>query len=181
MQQSNIGIRHQNFMLGVRRELGWPAFKPCNDAIAFCTGRKMDIEVGTEMARIARTLRKDAVYAGWSSMTSSTPLGFTIVYREMLAVDIIDHVVPFAANDDAPIVFVSTRAHEHFATDHRGSLVRINGRPKNIGTGRKLAMKRIRATAATMGDELLANNRFVPFGSDWIEQETPVETIVRFG
>ena len=181
MQQNTIGIRHQNFMLAVRRELGWPGFKPCNDAIAFCSGRKMDIEVGSEMARLAQTLRKDAVYTGWASLTASTPLGFTIVYREMLAVDIIDHVVPFAANDDASIVFVSTRADEHFAIDHRGTLVRVPGKPKNIGTGRKLAMKRIRATAATMGDELLADNRFVPFGSDWIEPKTPVETIVRFG
>lgn len=181
MQQSNIGIQHQNFMLAVRRELGWPGFMPCNDAIAFCSGRKMDFEVGSEMARIAQTLRKDAIYTGWANMAASRPLGFTIVYREMLAVDVIDHVVPFAANDDAPILFVSTRAHEHFATDHRGTLVRIPGKPKNIGTGRKRAMKRICATAATMGDELLANNRFVPFGSDWIEPETPVQTIVRFG
>lgn len=181
MQQSTIGIRHQNFMLAVRRELGWPGFKPCNDAIAFCTGRKMDFQVGLEMARIAQTLRKDAVYTGWANMASSIPLGFTIVYREMLAVDIIDHVVPFAANDDAPITFVSTRAAEHFAIDHRGTLTRISGKPKNIASGRKLAMKRIRATAATLGDELLAGNRFVPFGSDWIEPETPADTIVRFG
>jgi hypothetical protein len=181
MQQNTIGIRHQQFMLAVRRELGWPSFKPANDAIAFCSGRKMDFEVGSEMARIAQTLRKDAVYTGWANMTASTPLGFTIVYRELLTVDIIDHVVPFAANDDAPIVFISTRADEHFAIDHRGTLARVPGKPKNIGTGRKLAMKRIRATAATMGDELLDDNRFVPLGSDWIEPETPVGTIVRFG
>ena len=181
MEHSNISLKQQNFMRAVRRECGWPAFKPCNDAIAFCSGRKMDFEVGAEMARIAQTLRKDAVYTGWTNMAARKPLGFTIVYREMLAVDIIDHVVPFAANDDTPILFVSTRADEHFATDHRGSLVRIPGKPKNIGAGRKLAMKRIRATALTMGDKLLADNRFVPFGSDWIEPEMPADTIVRFG
>ncbi|KZE11219.1 MULTISPECIES: hypothetical protein [Sphingomonas] len=181
MQQSNIGLHHQNFMLAVRREMGWPGFKPANDAIAFCSGRRMDLEVGSEMARIAQTLRKDAVYTSWANMAATAPLGFTIVYREMLTVDIVDRVVPYAANDDGPILFVSTRADEHFAVDRRGSLVRVPGKPKAIGTGRKLAMQRIRATAATMGDELLANNRFVPFGSDWSEPETPVETIVRFG
>lgn len=181
MQQNTAGLRHQNFMLSVRREMGWPAFKPANDAIAFCTGRKMDFEVGAEMARIALRLRKDAIYTGWAHIKATKPLGFTIVYREMLAVDIVDYVVPFAANDDAPIVFVSTRADEHFAVDTRGSLARIVGKPKNIGTGRKLAMKRIRATAATMGNELLADNQFVPFGSDWAEPETSIETIVRFG
>ncbi len=181
MLQTNISIKQQNFMLAVRRELGCPSFKPCNDAIAFCSGRKMDFEVGAEIARIAETLRKDAVYTGWTNMAANKPLGFAIVYREMLAIDVIDHVVPFAANDDAPIVFVSTREDEHFATDHRGSLVRIPGKPKNIGTGRKLAMKRIRATASTMGDKLLADNRLVPFGSDWIEPRSPSDTIVRFG
>ena len=42
-------------------------------------------------------------------------------------------------------------------------------------------MKRIKATAATLGDELLSDNQFVPTGGAWVEPETPVETIVRFG
>ena len=43
MQPMNtMSLRHQNFMLAVRREMGWPAFKPANDAIAFCSGRQMD-------------------------------------------------------------------------------------------------------------------------------------------
>lgn len=180
MQKNNAGIRHQNFMLAVRRELGWPAFKPANDAIAFCSGRRVDFEVGSEMARIAQMMRKDAVYCGWANTTASMPVSFTIVYREMLAVDIIEGVVPFAANDDAPIIFVNTRADEHFAVDRRGSLVRVPGRPKTIGKGRKLAMKRIRATAAQLSNEMLANNQFVPWGSDWVEPESSVETIVRF-
>lgn len=181
MQQSTIGLGHQNFMLALRREMGWPSFKPANDCIAFCSGRQMDVAVGSEMARIAQMMRKDAIYTGWDSMKATTPLGFTIVYRELLTVDVVDRVVPFAANDDAAVVFVSTRADEMFAVDRRGALVRISGKPKNIGIGRKLAMKRIRATAATMSNELLANNRFVPTGGAWVEPETPVETIVRFG
>ena len=181
MHQNNAGLRHQNFMLAVRLELGWPAFKPANDAIAFCSGRRMDFEVGSELARIAQTMRKDAIYAGWPDIKAATPASFSIVYREMLAVDIIDRVIPFAANDDTAVIFVSTRADEHFAIDRRGSLVRIPGKPKAIGKGRALAMKRIRATAAIMGDEMLDGNRFVPFGSEWIEPETPLETVVRFG
>lgn len=181
MYQNTVGLRQQNFMLAVRREAGWPAFKPANDAIAFCTGRKMDFEVGAEMARIAQTLRKDAVYTGWANINATKPLGFTIVYRQMLTVDIVDHVVPFAANDDVPIIFVSTRADEHFVIDARGSLARVAGKPKNIGTGRTLAMKRIRETAAALGNELLADNQYVPFGSDWVEPETLIDTIVRFG
>lgn len=180
MQQTTTSVVHQNFMLAVRRQMGWPTFKPANDAIAFCSGRRMDLEVGAEMARIAHTMRKDAVYTGWASMRASTPLGFTIVYRELLTVDVIGRVVPYAANDDAPIVFVSTHADEVFAVDRRGSLVRLPGRPKNIGKGHRLAMKRIRATAATIGDDLLQGNCFVPTGGEWIEPDAQVETIVRF-
>ena len=99
----------------------------------------------------------------------------------MLSVDIVDRLVPYAANDEAPIVFVSTRADEHFTVDSRGSLVRVPGKPKAIGKGRKLAMKRIKATAASMGNELLENNRWVAPGADWIQPEAPTETIVRFG
>ena len=182
MQQTcTVPLHHQNFMLAVRREMGWPAFKPANDAIAFCSGRRMDFEVGSEMARIAQMLGKDAVYTAWTDTKATRPLGFAIVYREMLAVDIVDRVMPYAANDDAPIVFVSTRADEIFAVDRRGSLVRVPGKPKNIGKGRQLAMKRITATAATMGDHLLDGNRFVPFGSERIEPDASVDTVVRFG
>lgn len=181
MQQSNgMPLRHQNFMLAVRREMGWPGFKPANDCIAFCSGRPMDFEVGSEMARISQQIRKDAVYTGWANTRTAEPTGFTIVYREMLTVDIVDSVVPYAANENAPIVFVSTRADEVFAVDRRGSLIRVSGKPKRIGAGRKLAMKRIKSTAAAMGDELLQDNRCVPTGADWVEPEAPVETIVRF-
>mgnify|MGYP005984364197 CR=1 FL=1 len=181
MQQSTIGIGHQNFMLALRREMGWPTFKPANDCIAFCSGRRMDFEVGSELARIAQTLRKDAIYSSWDKMSATKPLGLSIAYRELLSVDIIDRLVPFAANDDAPVIFVSTRSDESFVLDGRGSLIRVAGKPKAIGAGRKLAMKRICATAATLQSELLADNQFVPFGSAWVEPEAPVETVVRFG
>ena len=180
-QTATIPLHHQNFMLAVRREMGWPTFRPANDCIAFCSGRSMDFAVGSEMARIAQTLRKDAVYTGWANTRVALPTSFAIVYRELLTVDIVDRVVPYAANDDAPLVFLSTRADEFFAVDRRGALVRVPGKPKAIGAGRKVAMKRIRATAATLGDELLENNRFVPTGAEWSEPEASFETIVRFG
>lgn len=100
----------------------------------------------------------------------------------MLTVDIVDRVVPYAANDDAPIVLVSTKGDEFFAIDTRGSLVRVAGKPKRLGDGRKRAMRRIKAAAATMRDDLLPGNRRMLWGAETIEPDTtPVETIVRFG
>lgn len=173
-------LHHQNFMLAVREQMGWPSFKPANDCIGWCSGQQMGIEVGTEIARIAQTAGKDLVYTGWASSRAKDPTSFAIAFREMRSVDIVDRVVPFAANDHAPIILVSTRANEFFAVDRRGSLVRVEGKPSRIGKGRVLAMKRIKAAAAAMGDEMLANNRFVPPGADWIEPEAQMETIVQF-
>lgn len=170
----------QNFMLSVRREMGWPAFKPVNDCIGWVTGREMDLEVGTEVGRIAHLASKDLIYTGWASTKAKEPTSFTIGFREMLAVDIIDHVVPFASDDQAPIILVSTRADEFFAIDRRGSLVRVDGKPKGIGKGRALAMKRIKAAAAAMAGTLMANNRFVPAGGPVGEPDVPAETFVRF-
>ena len=176
----DMTLHHQNFMLAVRQEMGWPLFRPVNDAIGFSSGRTMDFETGMEIGRIAQLMRKDLVYSGWTSTRALEPTGFAIAYRELLAVDIIDRLVPFASDDEAPIVFVSTRADEHFAVDGRGSLARRPGKPKSIGKGRKLAMKRITAAAAAMGYGLLENNRFVPIGADWDEPHASVETVVRF-
>lgn len=176
-------IHHQNFMLSVRQEMGWPLFRPANDGIGFASGREMSFEVGTEIARIARiaqAMRKDIVYTGWASPRAKDRTSFTLAYRELLTVDVIDRLVPFAANEQAPVVLVSTRADEVFAVDRRGLLVRVPGTPKGIGKGRKLAMQRIKAAAAMMGDELIENNGFVPPGADWIEPDAPLETIVQF-
>lgn len=180
MEQLNpLSLREQNFMLAVRREMGWPAHKPANDCIAFCSGLPVDFEVGSELARIVSLERKDAIYTGWTNGSVAEPT-FAVVYREFLTVDVVDRVVPYAESEHAPIVFVNTRADELFAVDRRGSLLRLAGKPKNIGRGKKLAMKRIKAAAAAMGERMLENNRHVPFGGDWIAPEPASDVFVKF-
>jgi len=180
MEMTTMQHRHQSFMLAVRQEMGWPLFKPANDAILFSAGRVMDPTLGIELARIAQVLRKDGVYSGWASETAREPDTFVIAWRGLMMVDVIDRCVPFAADEDAPILFVSTRADEMFAVDGRGSLARLPGKPKGIGKGRKLAMKRIRAAAAQMANAPLEGTIWVPTGGDIVEPDAPLETIVRF-
>ncbi|WP_243650136.1 MULTISPECIES: hypothetical protein [unclassified Sphingomonas] len=175
-------LRHQNLMLALRVEMGWPRFKLANDCLAFSSGEEMSFQVGMELARVAQLLGKDVIYSGWASTKATKPTSFSLAYREVLTVDVIDKLVPHAVNDTAPLTLVSIRAGEHFVVDRRGSLVRVAGKPRDIGTGRQLAMKRIKARAARMGDTLLASNRFLPTGQDWIEPDAvPAETVVRFG
>lgn len=175
-------LRHQNTMLALRQQMGWPLIKPANDCIAFTSGRPTDIEVGMEIGRLTGMLGKDVIYSGWTDVRAKEPTRFTIAYREMLTVDIVDRVVPYAANDDAPIVLVSTRSDEFFAIDTRGSLVRVAGKPKGLAEGRKRAMRRIKAAVASMRSDLLPGNRRMEWGAGSIEPDTtPVETVVRFG
>lgn len=179
-QNSPILLRHQQMMLAVRTEMGWPPYRPANDAIGFTSGRVLDAEVGAELARLAQAMRKDLIYSQWRDLKAADPAAFTIVYRQLHGVDIVDRVIPWAANDTAPIVFLSTRAEETYAVDARGSLTRIYGKPAKIPAGRKLAMKRIKTAAAAKGDELLANNAFLKPGQPWVEPVANVDTIVRF-
>ena len=173
-------LHHQNIVLAIRLEMGWPAFKPANDCIGFCSGRSMDFEIGTEIARIAQMLGRDLVYSGWASSKATEPTGFTVAFRELLSVDIVDNLVPYVANGDAPLLLVSTQRDEFFAIDRRGSLARMTGKPMNIGKGRKLAIKRIKATAATLSTELLESNCFVKPGASIEPVATPIETVVCF-
>ena len=174
-------LRHQKTMLALRELMGWPVFKPANDCIAFTSGKPTDFQVGMELGRISQMINKDVIYSEWASPTTTAPVGFCIAFRELLSVDIIDRVLPYAADGTSPIVLVSTRADEHFAIDGRGSLTRVNGKPKSLGAGRRLAMKRIKAAAKVNGDELLAGNRHIPWGATSNEPDAPAECVVRFG
>lgn len=174
-------LRHQKIMLALRQEMGWPAFKPVNDALAFMSGKPFDLQVGMELARIVELVGKDGIYTGWASSSSVMPTGFSIAYRELLTVDVIANVLPYAASDAAPIMLVKVQGDEHFYIDRRGSLTRQPGRPKALGAGRRLAVKRIKAAAAEMGDDLLAGNRHVPWGATEIQPDAVfAEAIVRF-
>ncbi|MDJ0278815.1 hypothetical protein QLH51_18645 [Sphingomonas sp. 2R-10] len=179
--QMEMILNHQNIMLALREEMGWPSFKPANDCILWASGQEMAFDVGNQLAHVAQMAGRDVIYTGWASARAKDPTSFAIAYREMATIDIIDRLAPYAADDRSRIILVSTCADEFFAIDRRGSLARVAGKPKGIGKGKALAMKRIKATASMMGDELLANNRFVPPGADWIEPEMRTGTVVRFG
>lgn len=174
-------LRHQKTMLALRREMGWPLVRPANNGIAFSSGRLCDFEVGTELGRIATALNQDIIYSGWDSIKATQPKTYTIAYRDLFSVDIADKLVPYAANDQAPIMLVSTRRDEAFCIDRRGTLIRLDSKPRDLGKGRRLAAKRLKTAFAEMRNEVLPDNRHIPWGTDRIEQPLPAtETVVRF-
>jgi len=70
----DITIHHQNTMIALRKEMGWPLFRPANDSIAFTSGRSLDVEVGLELGRIAAELGRDKVGADGGDRRSGVAL-----------------------------------------------------------------------------------------------------------
>lgn len=175
-------IRMQNFAWGLRQQMGYPLFAPANDCTAFAGGGHADFAKGMEIACLASQMRKDVVYLGWTGVADAAPTTFAVAIREMLQVDWLDRMVPWAADDVSPILLASTRHDEHVVVGSRGLLERRSGKPaKALGKGRKLAMQRIRRAAATMGERLAANNVLLAPGEAW--REPPAlsgDTVVRF-
>lgn len=58
-------LRHQNFMLAIRCEMGWPSFKPANDCIAFCSGRAEWYARASAAVRLSRASAYCAVSEAW--------------------------------------------------------------------------------------------------------------------
>ncbi len=128
----DITIHHQNTMIALRKEMGWPLFRPANDSIAFTSGRSLDVEVGLELGRIAAELGRDVIYSSWPHAQAKRPTGFSIAYRELLTVDVVDGLVPYAANDTVPVVLISVRNAETFSVDTGAS---SGADPSTLGIG----------------------------------------------
>lgn len=176
-------LKTQQFCLSIRHLLGYPLYKPVNDCTAFASGGPVDIGKAMDLARLAEQSRKDFVYTAWNDLADRDPATIAVALRETDGIEMLDRCFLWAANDDAPLVIVSTRADVHIVMGARGFLERHPGRPaKALAAGKALAARRVRATVKLMGSELLDSNVVVPAGGEWRDQP-PVrrETVVRFG
>lgn len=157
-------LNHQNTAWALRQLMGWPMHKPANDRILFSTGLMIGEREILHLAQMSQHQRKDVIYAHYGSLRASRPAGYAVAFREMERVDVIGGCVPYAADASAPVVLVSTLTDETFYINARGSLERRPGKPKHMGKGRRCADRRIRAAAATMGDQVHPNTFLAPWG-----------------
>lgn len=167
------------FALAVRTQLGLPLFRPANDAIALACGVEFDVDKGQVLARLAAEMRKDIVYISWPKRQAKQPGQFVLVYRGRLTVDVVQDVVPYAANDDEPLSLVNVRAGEHFLLDERGSLTRLDGVPTNLRQGTARAFRRMRAEARRTKRGLPIAQWVAP-GDAWAEPEAEQGVAVCF-
>ncbi len=177
-QFSGVVVHRQRFTLALRREMGWPSFRPANDCLDFSIGGPVDTVTGLKLARIVERECKDLIHTSWRRPAAPWPCDFAVVIRMLLTLDVVTGLAPWCAGDDDPVILVGV--DEFFAHDRRGSLVRLAGRPAMIVPGRRLALRRIEAAARARSVRHLAGKRLVRTGGDWIEPEVPAEIPVRF-
>lgn len=146
-------LHRQTWMWALRLSMGWPPLTPACDSIAWVSGRPIDVETGLDCARLAAKQRQDIVYGSWGT-AGAEPLSYAVIVREILTIDVVDRCLPWAADEFAPLILVSTKSDESIAIDARGLLHRHAGKPEKLAAGRRLAAKRIRTLAASLRDRV---------------------------
>lgn len=177
-----MAICWQQFAMALKRELGFQICGVPNDTLSALAGGEADAVKAMEIAAIAPALSRDLIYLGYRNAKAKEPSQIALAWRDDLYVDWRDGLQLYAADHNAPLVLVDLQRREHYARGGRNQLIRHDGLPAGgIERGRKLAMARIRRTAAIMPDELAANSTLVPRGANAAEHLPPVtaETVVR--
>lgn len=178
MKTLPMQVQHQNWMLAVRELAGIPTFKPVNESILFSVTSLDGIERSMELARLAQQADRDIVCGHWASAKAKRPSGYTVVLRDVLAVDVLSDCVAYIWADDR-LAFVSRREKMTIWVGDRGLLQRGQGLPQHLARGTQLAAMRIRDAADRRDDALLDGNRFMPIGGEWSAPNAPIDAPVR--
>ena len=171
-------VRHQNWMLALRALAGVPTFKPVNESILFCATGLDGAERGMELARLAQQSDRDVICAHWANTKAKRPSGYTVVLRDVIAVDVLSDCTAFIWGEDR-LALVSPRENLTIWVGDRGLLQRGQGLPQHLVRGARLATMRIGEMAAGREDGLLENNRFMPLGGEWTASDAPIDAPVR--
>jgi hypothetical protein len=170
--------RHQNWMLALRELAGVPTFKPVNESILFCATGLSGIERGMELARLAQQADRDVVCAHWANTKAKRPSSYTVVLRDVLAINVLTDCAVYMWGDDR-LSLVSLRGKLTIWVGDRGLLQRGEGVPQHLVRGAKLAAMRIREAANGRDAALLDGNRFMPLGGEWSAPKALVDAPVR--
>lgn len=152
MKKCNLSTRQrqQYYVHALRMTMGLPLRQPTNDAVMYRLGDPLDLTLGAELARVVQDLQKDTISVSFATGNANRPSDISIVYLELDHVDVVSGLEVYAASPGQPVMLINTRAHEHFAVDRRGSLARIPGKPTDLVSGKKRAVKMIREAASRL-------------------------------
>lgn len=176
-----ITVRRQQLAWAVKTEMGFQICGVPSDCLTMAAGVVADPVKAMELAAIAPKLRSDLVYLGFRNLKAEEPCQIALAYRDDLCVDWRDGLQLYAADQESPLILVDAARGEHYARGGRNQLIRMEGVPANLDRGRKLAMARIRRTAAIMPEQLSDGSFLMPPGEDVLAHspEPSAETVVR--
>lgn len=174
-------VRRQQIAWAVKTELGFQICTVPNDTLTMAGGEVADPVKAMELAAMAPKLKTDLLYLGFRTTKAKEPCQVALAFRDDLCVDWRDQLQLYAADQNAPLILVDVARGERYVRAGRNQLIRMEGVPANLARGRKLAMARVRRTAAIMPQELSAGHFFVPPGDDVLRHRPDAtgETVVR--
>jgi hypothetical protein len=167
-----MAVRHQQIALAIKVELGFQICGVPNDCLTMASGGVADPVKAIELAKVASDLKTDLVHLGFRTSKAKAPCQIALAYRDDLVVDWRDGLQLYAADQTSPLILVDEARRQFFERGLRNQLIRFGGVPSNLAKGSRLAMARVRRTAAIMRSELLDTNYFVPRGEP-VEDHKP--------
>lgn len=176
---SPMPVRHQNWMLALRQLAGVPAFRPVNETITFCCAGPLDLTRGMDLARISQEDERDIICAHWANAKARRPLGYTVVLRDVLSVEVMMDCTAFLWGEGR-LMLVSPREKMTIQIGDRGVLQRNQGLPQHFLRGTKLASMRINEASKAIAMDLVADDHLIATGGEWTAPSAPVDAPVRF-
>lgn len=159
-----MAVRHQQLSLAIKVELGFQICSLPNDCLTMAAGSVADPVKAIELAKVAASLKTDLVYLGFRTGKAKDPYQIGLAYRDDLVVDWRDCLQLYAADQTSPLILIDEQRRQFFERGLRNQLIRFGGIPSDLAKGRRLAMARVRRTAAIMPAELSDTNYHVPLG-----------------
>lgn len=157
--------RRQQLCWALKEAMGFPTTGAANDSVQMLAGQPTDAAAGWRIASIAAPLHKDCIYLGFKTLHANYFCQVGLAFRDELLIDWRPSLLPFAADNHAPVVLVDVERGGQFAKGERNMLVFTPGVPSELELGRRLAMARIRRTAASMSTEM-STSTWIPAGAD---------------
>lgn len=155
-------ISPETWCFSLRLEMGYPAYKPATNSVAFCASAPKDPLEAMHIASLAQELNKDVVHVGIETIKVG-PVNIALATRHECSVRWTPDCLLYAESESAPIQILTK--DKAWGVGPRSILTATKLPPaKKRRRGIEIAMRRWRAAAAAMGPVELVGGMHVPNG-----------------
>ncbi|MCE7796517.1 hypothetical protein LWE61_08070 [Sphingobium sufflavum] len=155
--------RGQQWVLALRKLMGYPLHAPTRHSTAFCASGERDLAGALHMAQIAAEMQKDMLNVSFKSIYAPEPSSVSLAVHGPLCIQWLPDCGLYAASETANVALLHKNKRWFF--DDRNQLVSTSLPPRHrIARGEQVAWSRWRIKAAQMEVFELDGNSFVPAG-----------------